>query len=111
MKGVPYLSIRVLPLFGVLCLASAFALIVLASLDVDAFFARLGKMTVWSVAIWALTLLFAVGAVGGLVQLFPARKWPIRRLVYVHALLVSLANVIVLLYLAYWGIIGLRTWT
>ena len=111
MKGVPYLSIRIFPLFSILCLAGAFGLVVLASLDVDAFFARLGKMTIWSVAVSALTLLFAVGAVGGLVQIFRARKWPIRRLIYIHALLVALANVIVLLYLAYWGIIGLRTWT
>jgi len=111
MKGVPYLSIRVVPLLSVLCLAGAFGLVVLASLDAEALLTRFGKMTIWSVAFWAVTWLFALGAVGGLVQIFRARKEPILRLVYIHALLVSLANVIVLLYLAYWGIIGLRTWT
>jgi CubicO group peptidase (beta-lactamase class C family) len=110
MNGVPHLSLRVLPLFSVLCLAGAFALLAIAGRDPEALFARFGKMTIWSVAAWALTWLFTLGAVAGLVQVLRARKWPIRRSVYLHSLLVSLANFIVLLYLAYWGIIGVRTW-
>jgi CubicO group peptidase (beta-lactamase class C family) len=110
MKGVPSLSIRVLPLLSVLCLAGAVALVVLGSLDAEAMFARFGKMSVWSAAVWGLTWLFALGVVWGMIQIFRARRTPIRRWVYIHALLVSLANVLVLVYLAYWGIIGLRTW-
>jgi CubicO group peptidase (beta-lactamase class C family) len=110
MKDVPGLSIRVIPLLSVLCLVGVFAVFMLGSLDADTLFAHFGKMTIWSVAICGLTWLFAVGAVAGLVQIIRARGRPIRRWVYIHALLVSLANVIVLLYLAYWGIIGLRTW-
>jgi len=30
--------------------------------------------------------------------------------VRIHSLLVSLANVLALLYLGYWGLIGLRLW-
>ncbi len=110
MQGVPGMSIRVIPLLSIFCLAGAFALLILPSSDADALFAHFGKLTVWSIGVCALTWLFAVGAVAGLVQIFRARNWPIRRGVYIHALLVSLANVIVLSYLAYWGIIGLRTW-
>jgi CubicO group peptidase (beta-lactamase class C family) len=110
MKDVPGLSIRVIPLLGILCLAGAFVLLTLAGVDADALFARFGKMTIWSVAFCALTWLFALATVAGLLQIIRARGWPIRRGVYIHALLVSLANVLVLSYLAYWGIIGLRTW-
>jgi CubicO group peptidase (beta-lactamase class C family) len=110
MKDVPSLSIRALPLVTILCLAGVIGVLALASLDTEALFARLGNLTIWSAAVWALTWLFALGAVAGLVQIIRVRKKPIRRWVYIHALLVSLANGIVLLYLAYWGLIGFRTW-
>ena len=64
----------------------------------------------WSVSFWILTWLFALAAVAGLVQAVRARVWEVRRAVRIHSLLVSLANVLALLYLAYWGLIGLRTW-
>jgi hypothetical protein len=57
-----------------------------------------------------LTWLFALTTIAGLVQAIRARQWDVRPVVRRHALLVSIANVIVLAYLAYWGIIGLRTW-
>ncbi len=110
MKDVPGMSTRVIPLFSVLCLGGVLAVLTLGGLDADALFAHFGKMTIWSVAVCALTWLFALGTVAGLVQIIRARNWPIRRWVYIHSLLVSLANAVVLLYLGYWGIIGLRTW-
>jgi CubicO group peptidase (beta-lactamase class C family) len=110
MKGVPYLSIRVVPLLSIFCLAGAFALLVLSGLDADALFTRFGNITIWSLTVCALTWLFAFGAVVGLVQVLRARNAAVRRWVYIHAALVSLANVILLGYLTYWGLIGLRTW-
>ena len=43
-------------------------------------------------------------------QVLRARRWEVLPLVRRHALMVSIANVVVLAYLTYWGIIGLRTW-
>jgi hypothetical protein len=57
-----------------------------------------------------LTWLFAVTTLAGLVQALRARRWEVNRWVRRHALLVSIANVVALSYLGYWGIIGLRTW-
>jgi hypothetical protein len=34
----------------------------------------------------------------------------VRRAVRWHAMAVSLANAVVLAYLVYWGVIGMRTW-
>jgi hypothetical protein len=109
LQGVKHLSVRALPLLAVLCLVGVFVLIA-ASLEATLLFSRFGTMTAWSVGLWALTWLFACAAILGLVQAFRARHLGVRQSVRVHALLVSAANVVVLAYLAYWGIIGLRSW-
>jgi CubicO group peptidase (beta-lactamase class C family) len=108
MKGVRHWSVRLLPLLAVLCLGAAFVLFfgAAASKPID----RLGHPTAWSVGFCVLTWLFAVMAVAGLVQAIRASRWEVNRWMWTHALLVSAANVVVLCYLAYWGVIGLRTW-
>jgi CubicO group peptidase (beta-lactamase class C family) len=108
MNGVQHMNVRLLPLAAVLCLVAAFGLF-LASIT-SAPIERLGNPTLWSVGFCVLTWLFAITTIAGLVQAIRARHWDIRPAVRRHALLVSTANVIVLAYLAYWGIIGLRTW-
>jgi len=107
LRGVQYLSVRLLPSLAALSILGVF--FVLFSLPSDPFNA-LGKPTVWSLGICALTWVFAALAVVGLVQVVRARSWNINRWVWWHSLLVSIANAIVLAYLAYWGIIGVRTW-
>ena len=71
---------------------------------------KLGKPTLWSIGFWIVTWLFALSAILGLVQAYRARAWEIRRGVRTHSLLVSSASTLIMLYLAYWGIIGIRTW-
>jgi CubicO group peptidase (beta-lactamase class C family) len=108
MKGVQHMNVRLLPLAAVLCLVTAFGLF-LASMARDPI-ERLGNPTVWSIGFCVLTWLFAVTTIAGFVQAIRARQWDVRPWVRRHALLVSIANLIVLVYLAYLGIIGLRTW-
>jgi hypothetical protein len=108
MKRVQHMNVRLLPLVAVLCLAGAFGLF-LASMAGDPI-ERLGKPTIWSVGFCMLTWIFAMTSIAGFVQAIRARRWDVRPGVRCHALLVSTANVCVLVYLAYWGVIGLRTW-
>jgi CubicO group peptidase (beta-lactamase class C family) len=108
LRGVGHLSVRILPLAAVLCLLAAFGLVVLAARNDP--LGRMGNFTPWSLGFCLVTWLFALTTVAGLVQAFRARRWPMNRWVLGHAWLVSLANAIVLAYLAWWGIIGLRTW-
>ena len=105
LRGISHLSVRTVPLLSVLSLAGAFGLIFAAGEDVIWDF---GRPTIWSWSWVVLTWLFAIFAVSGLVQAF--RNGSVRKSVRVHSLLVSLANLTVMLYLSYWGIIGLRPW-
>ena len=102
------MNVRLLPLAAVLCLVAAFGLF-LASMASDPI-ERLVNRTVWSFGFCALSWIFAMTSTAGFVQAIRARRWEVRPGVRRHALLVSSANLIVLAYLAYWGIIGLRTW-
>jgi len=102
------LSVRALPLVAVLMLVAAAAVFALAggeSID------RLGNVTVWSISICVLTILFAVTSLAGLVQAWRARHWAVRRGVWIHSLLVAATCTATAIYLASWGLIGLRTWS
>lgn len=108
MRGVKGLSVRVLPLLAVLWLVGAFALVAVSAPPL--LFERFGRLTPWSAGLCALTWLFALTAVIGLLQALRGRGLGVRQAVWLHALLVSAANTLVAAYLAYWGLIGLRTW-
>jgi CubicO group peptidase (beta-lactamase class C family) len=107
LRGVPCLSIRWVPLLSILCLACAVALFMVSEDDI---LQRFGNPTFWSVGFCVLTVAFALTAVAGLVLTLRARNSGVRRGIYAHALAVSLANTAVAGYLAYWGIIGYRSW-
>jgi CubicO group peptidase (beta-lactamase class C family) len=109
LRGVPHLSVRALPLLAVVCLIGTFIVLAQAG-DATVAIDRLGKATPFSIGVCVLTWLFAVATVLGLVQALRAGRLGVRRSVRIHSLLVAAANVVVLAYLAYWGIIGLRTW-
>jgi len=102
-----YLSVRALPLIAILTLVSVVAIFNFAGDDAINLF---GKVTPWSLAVFALTILFALLSLAALLQAWRARHWPIRRAVFLHSLLTAAACTALTLYLAWWGIIGLRTW-
>jgi CubicO group peptidase (beta-lactamase class C family) len=109
MRGVRHFSVRVLPLAAVLSIGAAFGFAMIAAGDQA--IERLGRPTAWSVGFCMLTWLFAVLAIAGFAQAIRSRQWDVNRWVRRHALVVSIANLILLAYLGYWGVIGLRTWS
>jgi len=106
MRGANQLSVRFLPLLAVLCFVTMNVVGAIASQSE----VQLGNANMMTVGICLLTWLFALVTVAGMVWVILARNGEIKPWVWRHTFLVSLANVIVLAYLAYWGIIGLRTW-
>jgi hypothetical protein len=72
---------------------------------------RLGTPTVYSVGFAVLTVMFAVSALAGAVQVLRTRPADAGRGVWWHSALVSGANLFVLLYLGVYGMIGMRFWT
>ncbi len=107
LRNTRHLSVRAFPLIAVLALAGAFGVLMLS---MDDPLVNLGRPTALSVGFFLLSLVFAAAALAGLVQAVRARKWEIHRGVWLHALFVSLANTVAVLYLSYWGVIGLRPW-
>ena len=98
-------AMRWWPLIAVLSVAGAVTLIAVSGPDI---ITRMGELTVWSGGVFVLTLMFAVAAVLSMVAVWrgqEARKWVKR-----YSAAVALALVIATAYLAYWGVIGLRTW-
>jgi hypothetical protein len=98
---------RAWPLAAVLCLAAVVGIFMLSS---DDLISRLGNLSVWSAALFLATLVYAVASVAGGVALWRAPKQAIRPSVRKFSMLVIPALLIAAAYLAYWGIIGLRTW-
>jgi len=100
-------EMRVWPLVAALSLIAAVVIVILFSAD---FIARMGNMTGWSVAFFLATILFAAATVLSAVALWRAPEQGVRLGVRRYSALVTAALLIATLYLAYWGIIGLRTW-
>jgi CubicO group peptidase (beta-lactamase class C family) len=104
MKDVQHLSVRVVPLLAVLSLAPIpFCFKALHG-------SAIGTLNLFTVGIYAATILFALLSLLGLVLAVRVPKAEIHRGVRIHSLLVSLACCIVVLFFASWGLIGLRLW-
>jgi hypothetical protein len=100
-------AMRWCPLFAVLSLIIFVLIFILGS---DDLIERLGSFTVWSAALWVLSLLFGLASLVGFVVALRGSSARVRPGVRRFSLIVSLAVVIATAYLAYWGIIGIRTW-
>jgi hypothetical protein len=97
-------TLRVWPLAAVLSLIVCFAL--WTSSDSN----ETGRLTIWSLGLFFSTLAFGVASVASVVSLWLARKREIRKSVRWFSTAVTSALLIFAVYLAYWGIIGIRTW-
>jgi CubicO group peptidase (beta-lactamase class C family) len=100
-------AMRLWPLVAALSIVLLAVFVQLAGADA---ISRLGHVTVYSVGICVCTLLFAFASVASAVSLGLAWKREIRGFTRWHSILVTSALVIATIYLAYWGIIGIRTW-
>ncbi len=102
-------AIRIWPLIAVLSLTAFFCLLFYVLNNSNAF-ARLGNPTGWSVALFILTLGYAIASLASVYALWCAQKQNIRGSVRRFSITVTMALLIAALYLAYWGVIGIRTW-
>jgi hypothetical protein len=98
---------RIWPLTAVLSLV---AIVVIFILCADDMLSRLGNLTAWSAASFLVSISFAVASVASAVAVWRAPAAAVRRGVRRYSSVVTLALLIATAYLAYWGIIGLRTW-
>jgi hypothetical protein len=99
-------AMRLWPLIAVLSIIGFVVFFMGAIVDVT----RLGNLTLWSFGIFFTTLLFAFASLASAYALWRARKQQIRGFVRWFSSAVTLALLIATVYMAYWGVIGLRTW-
>jgi CubicO group peptidase (beta-lactamase class C family) len=101
-------AMRLWPLIAVLSLA---AFVTLFMVSGDDAITRLGNLTVWSFGLFLTSLLYGVACLASVIALWMARKREIRGFSRWHSMTVTVALAIAALYLAYWGVIGIRTWS
>jgi len=99
-------AMRLWPLIAVLSLIAFVVIFILSS---DDLIQRMGNLTPWSFGLFAMTLVFAIAVLASLVSVLRAGG-EVRRGVRRFSIVVTTALFIAATYLAYWGIIGLRTW-
>lgn len=100
-------GMRLWPLIAVLSLVAFVVIFSLCSADL---IGRLGNRTGWSEALFLTTIIYAIATLASLVAWWRAPVEQVRRCVRLHSRLVILALLIAAFYLAYWDVIGLRTW-
>ena len=100
-------GMRFWPLMAALCLIGFVAIFILCADDT---ISRLGNLTAWSAALFLVTIAFAIASIASAIAWLRAPAEAVRRRVRRYSFLVISALLIATAYLAYWGIIGLRTW-
>jgi hypothetical protein len=73
--------------------------------------ARLGHLTGWSFGIFLSSLIFALASLASAAALWLAPREEVRASVRWYSIVVTAALLMAAAYLAWWGIIGLRTWS
>ncbi len=100
-------GMRVWPLLTVLSMVAFVGIIVVCS---DDLIERMGNFTVWSAGEFVVSLAIGVAALASAISLWRSPAEGVRRGVRRFSKMVTIALLIAAAYLAYWGIIGLRTW-
>jgi len=98
---------RLWPLISVLSLIAFVGIVIVCS---DDLIVRLGNLTGWSAALCLTTVAFGIAALASAISLWRTPVETVRRRVRRFSLIVTVALLIAAAYLAYWGIIGVRTW-
>lgn len=100
-------AMRLWPLIAVLGMGTVVGIFIVCGDDI---ISRLGNLTVWSAGIFSATLAFAIASVASALASWSATAGPVRKSVRRFSIIVTIALLVATVYLAYWGIIGLRTW-
>ena len=103
-------GMRIWPLTAVLGLITSVGVIVVCAGDFGDWIMRLGNLTGWSAVVFLATIAFAVASLGSAIAWWRAPAEGVRRGVRRFSMIVTVALLIATAYLAYWGIIGVRTW-
>lgn len=99
---------RLWPLVAVLSLLAFVGIFMLCSDDlVD----RMGNQTIWSEALFLSTVSYGIAVLFSAIASWRAPKESVRRGVRSYSRIVTIALLISAFYLAYWDVIGLKTWT
>jgi CubicO group peptidase (beta-lactamase class C family) len=100
-------AMRWWPLIAVLSLVAFVVIFILCGEDL---IERLGNFTVWSAALWVVSLLFGLASLVSFLVALRGSSAGVRPGVRRFSRIVSTALLIAAAYLTYWGIIGMRTW-
>lgn len=114
MKDVKYLRARIFLLLSVLFFFAVYIPIFISSLAMDMdkeMTMKLGAFTIQSLAIFIFSLCFAIFSLLGLFFSLRAFSVKMNKVARIHSLLVSIANVMVVIYLLYNNMIGIQTWS
>jgi CubicO group peptidase (beta-lactamase class C family) len=100
-------AMRAWPLIAVLSLVAFVGVFIVCG---DDLIERMGNFTGWSAALFLLTIAYAFAVLMSVISSWRGPAGEVRRGVRRFSMVVSVALLIAATYLAYWGIIGLRTW-
>jgi hypothetical protein len=100
-------AMRLWPLVAVLSLVAAILIFMHVG---DDLIPLMGNATIWSFAFFLATIVFAIASIAGAIALWRAPRQEVRPRVRKFSIAVTLALLIASAYLAYWGMIGVRTW-
>ena len=100
-------AMRWWPLMAVL---SLFVFVAIFAASAEDLIGKMGNITAASVALFLTTILFAVAVLASGIATWRAPSEGVRPGVLRFSKIVSAALLIALVYLAFWGMIGLRTW-
>ena len=97
-------------MWPLLAALSLVAFVVIFMLSNDDLIERLGNLTAWSAALCLATVVYAIASLASAWALWRAPKEGVRAGVRGYSTAVTVILMIAAAYLAYWGMIGLRTW-
>jgi hypothetical protein len=100
-------AMRWWPLVSVLSLVAFVGIFILCS---DELPERLGNFTLWSAALWVVSLLFGLTSLVSFLVALRGARAGVRPGVRRFSMILSTALLIATTYLTYWGIIGIRSW-
>jgi CubicO group peptidase (beta-lactamase class C family) len=103
-QGKSGLPMRLMPLLAALSLLAAYLILQWTPIWV------LGTYTMPSVSIYLLTWLFSAFSVLALILVLRASGEPANRAVFWHSLVVSIACCGLVIYMAWWRLLGIRLW-
>jgi CubicO group peptidase (beta-lactamase class C family) len=114
MKDVKFLRARIFSFLAVLFFFATYIPLLIGSLGMDMdkeMMMKLGTFTIQSFAIFIFSLCFVIFSLLGLIFSLQSFRVKMNKVARIHSILVSVANVIVVIYLWYNGVIGIQTWS